>query len=275
MDHSLYIGLLVEERYLAQAQPTGVSVALRARGHRIRQIVPEQAAFELGKEDWLEGLDIVLARGRSWPVLALLTQAEALWKPTINGHVAVASVHNKAEMVSRMHAARLPMPRSFLGRVDQLARQVGAADYPLIVKPIFGDNGQGLCLIHNRAELVHLPWPEPFALAQSYLPNDGYDLKLYGIGDAIWAVRKPATFGNPPPASAHSTQPLTPTPAMYDLGRRCRRLFGLDLYGVDCLETRDGLVVIEVNDFPNYSGVPEANEHLADYIEQRAYKARR
>jgi glutathione synthase/RimK-type ligase-like ATP-grasp enzyme len=47
-------------------------------------------------------------------------------------------------------------------------------------------------------------------------------------------------------------------------------LFGLELYGVDCIETPNGPVVIEVNDFPNYSGVPGSDQLLADHVIFRA-----
>jgi glutathione synthase/RimK-type ligase-like ATP-grasp enzyme len=53
------------------------------------------------------------------------------------------------------------------------------------------------------------------------------------------------------------------------LASRCRRAFGLDLYGIDCIPTDDGPVVIEVNEFPNYTGVPQASERLADYVLER------
>jgi glutathione synthase/RimK-type ligase-like ATP-grasp enzyme len=39
---------------------------------------------------------------------------------------------------------------------------------------------------------------------------------------------------------------------------------------VDCIETPGGLLVIEVNDFPNYTSVPDADKKLADYVVRRA-----
>lgn len=60
------------------------------------------------------------------------------------------------------------------------------------------------------------------------------------------------------------------TSELEELGRRCGKLFGLELYGVDCIETDDGPVVIEINDFPNYTGVPEADERLAEFVVGRA-----
>jgi glutathione synthase/RimK-type ligase-like ATP-grasp enzyme len=50
------------------------------------------------------------------------------------------------------------------------------------------------------------------------------------------------------------------------LALRCGRLFGLELFGVDCVEGPGGPLVIEVNEFPNYTGVPRADELLADHV---------
>jgi hypothetical protein len=50
----------------------------------------------------------------------------------------------------------------------------------------------------------------------------------------------------------------------------CGRLFHLDLFGVDCIETPGGPIVLEVNEFPNYTGVPGADGRLADFVESWA-----
>ncbi|MFQ5857618.1 MAG: RimK family alpha-L-glutamate ligase [Anaerolineae bacterium] len=279
MDHRLHIGILVEGRYLTHAQPAGMSAALRAHGHHVTLIDPDATSFEMGDDNWLEGLDIIVARGRSQALLCLLAWAEARGVLTINRRDAVAGVQNKADMAVALSAGNVPTPCTFLGRVEELAGQVPSASYPLILKPIFGDNCRGLCIVETPDELTGLEWPEPAALAQQYLPNDGYDLKLYAVGDEIWAVRKPSPFNGlrtslPASLAGHSSKAelLPLTPALQELGRRCSELFGLDLYGVDCIQTSDGPVVIEVNDFPNYTGVPDADERLADYVMWRARK---
>jgi hypothetical protein len=48
------------------------------------------------------------------------------------------------------------------------------------------------------------------------------------------------------------------------------RLSGLRFFGVDCLEVGGRLEVLEVNDFPNYSSVPNASELLAEHVLRRA-----
>lgn len=275
--HRPRIGILGERRYLVQAQPAGMSAALQARGYDVTLIEPEATSHEIGDYDWLHGIDLIVSRGRSWPLLSLLALGEARAMPTINRRAAIAAVHNKAEMAVTLVAGGVPTPRTFFGRVERLASRIPATSYPLVLKPIFGDNCRGLRIVLTPDELTGLEWPEPMALAQSYLPGDGYDLKLYGIGDEFWAVRRPSPLGRlettPFGVTAghdQNAELLPLTPALRALGRRCGALFGLELYGVDCIETPDGPVVIEVNEFPNYTGVPSADERLADYVVWRA-----
>jgi ribosomal protein S6--L-glutamate ligase len=262
MPHSLKIGVLAEARYLAQSQPTGLSAKLNELGHRITMIDPQKAFYVMGDDGWFEGLDVIVGRGRSWALLALLGWAETRGALTINRREAIASVHNKAQMSVAFASAGIPIPQTFFGSAEQLAREIPRSSYPIILKPIFGDNSRGLLVVNSPEEMA--------ATAQRYFQTDGYDLKLYGIGDEIWAVRKASPF-NIRKNDGASKDGLAPiTPELTDLGRRCGRLFGLDLFGVDCIETEDGVLVIEINDYPNYTNVPDANERLADFVTRRA-----
>jgi ribosomal protein S6--L-glutamate ligase len=270
MPHPLKIGVLAEARYLTQSQPTGLSAKLNELGHQITMIDPQKAFYVMGDDGWFEGLDVIVGRGRSWALLALIGWAETRGALTINKREAIASVHNKAHMSIAFASAGIPIPQTFFGSVEQLAREIPPSSYPIILKPIFGDNSRGLLVINSPEEMAATDWPEPVALAQRYFQTDGYDLKLYGIGDEIWAVRKASPF-NARKEGQESKDGLAPiTPELTDLGRRCGRLFGLDLFGVDCIETEDGVLVIEINDYPNYTNVPDANERLAEYVTRRA-----
>ncbi len=264
--------VLVERRYLSQAQPIGLIAGLRQQGHEAVIIDPEADALEAGDDGWLREIDLAVARGRSWPVLTMLGWAESRGIPTVNARRAVASVHNKADMALRLEAAGLPVPFTCFGSIAKLANRFTARDYPIILKPVFGDNSNGLRVVHTKEELLSITWPDPVALAQCFVANPGFDLKLYAIGDDVWAVRKPGPFTRD---TSHVGPELLPmTPLWRDLALRCGRLFGLDLFGVDCVETSEGPVVIEVNEFPNYSGIPSANETLAAYVLSRARQER-
>lgn len=268
------IGVLAEQRYLAQSQPSGLITALTDIGLSIDVIDPQAALFPLGDDRWIEGYDLLVGRGRSWGLLCLLGWAEARGVATINRRAAISAVHNKADMAVALAAAGLPTPKTFLGATDRLAREISSDDYPLILKPIFGDNCRGLQIVSTPEEMAAIDWPEPFALAQIYKPTDGYDLKLYGIGSEIWTVRKPSPFNPRRDGDGDRSGLEALTPELETLGRRCGEIFGLDLFGVDCIQTAEGTFVIEVNDYPNYTSVPDANRLLAEFVVKRAAEAR-
>ena len=242
--------------------------ALKTLGYDVRLIDPEVIELTLGDDRWLDGLDLIVARGRSWGLLCLLKWAEVRGVPTINRRDAISAVHNKADMAVALAASGLPTPLTFLGSTAVMTEAVDARHYPLILKPIFGDNCRGLEVIQTAKDMIR-DWPEPVALAQSYHKTDGYDLKLYGIGSEIFAVRKPSPFNKRTEGAADTSGQVALTPALEQLGRSCGELFGLDLFGVDCIETVDGPLVIEINDFPNYTSVEEADTRLARYVVHR------
>jgi ribosomal protein S6--L-glutamate ligase len=274
MSSPLRIGVLAEARYLVQSQPTGLSNELVNQGHEVSVIDPQKAFYRMGDDGWFAGLDVVVGRGRSWALLGLLGWAERSGKLTINRQAAIAAVHNKAQMSIALAGSGLPIPETYFATVEQLAKAIPKENYPIIVKPIFGDNSRGLLVVNSPEEMGATDWPEPVALAQRYFKTDGYDLKLYGIGDQIWAVRKVSPFNATSEMDKSKEGLAQATPELEDLGRRCGRLFGLDLFGVDCIETEAGVLIIEINDYPNYTNVPAANERLAEYVILQAQKHR-
>lgn len=281
-DSCLHIGVLVERRYLTQLQPTGMITALEARGHKVTLIKSQAVSLHLTEQKWLHGLDMIVVRGRSWPLLCLLTLAETLGIPTINRRAGVTAVLNKAEVVMALSTAKLRMPQSFLGPTKFLKNKIPIENYPIILKPLFGDNCQGLRVVNRPEILEKMKWAEPVAFAQQYLPNDGHDLKLYGIGDQIWAVHKPSPLCIPSTVYSYKNQEhdskaklLKVTRGFQKLAYVCRNLFNLDFFGVDCICTRHGPVIVDVNEFPNYTGVPDADQKLAEYVIQSVKQGRR
>ena len=48
---------------------------------------------------------------------------------------------------------------------------------------------------------------------------------------------------------------------------RARAAFGLQAYGVDLLITPDGPVVVDVNAFPGFRSMPDADLHLVELVD--------
>jgi len=260
------IAVAAEPRYLTQAQPAGLAGALCRAGHPATVLDPLDP-----RTLSLSGLDLLIARGRSPELLDLLDRAECLGIATINKREAILAVMDKARMGRALASAGVPIPQTRHDTIAELLEQSSDADFPMVVKPIFGDNARDVKIVRSREELAALRWPEPSALAQPLIPSDGFDLKLYVAGEEVHAARKPS------PLCAQAglqAQPATLTPELRALALRCGAVFGLDFYGVDCIETREGPLVIEVNDFPNYSAVPGADECLARFAIRCAERAR-
>ena len=54
------------------------------------------------------------------------------------------------------------------------------------------------------------------------------------------------------------------------LARHVGNLFGLDIYGLDVVETAHGPIVVDINDFPSFGQIPQAVPLVAAYILQLA-----
>ncbi|HEX8036959.1 MAG TPA: ATP-grasp domain-containing protein, partial [Ktedonobacterales bacterium] len=128
----------------------------------------------------------------------------------------------------------------------------------LIVKPYIGGRGVGVVLARNPLELAAIPAPEQPVLVQEFIPGD--EIKVAVIGDKVAAVCKIET------ATGSVRVPCLVNAEVQEIARRCGQIFGLGLYGLDVIEGPNGPVVIDLNYFPSYKGVPNAATLLADYI---------
>ncbi len=124
MQTSKHIGILVEARYLTQAQPAGVIAALHAHGHAVTVLDPHRIAGASAAASWCASFDLLLCRGRGWHVLRLLDWAALGGVPVINRRAAIAAVYDKARMGLALAHAGIATPPTFLGTPAQLAHQV-------------------------------------------------------------------------------------------------------------------------------------------------------
>src|SRR3979490_2417077 len=89
---TLHIGVLVEDRYLAQAEPAGAVAALSAAGPDVGLVVADRHVAALGAP---VGVDVLLARGRRAAFVSLLRAAEAGGVPGINSPSPISAVGEK------------------------------------------------------------------------------------------------------------------------------------------------------------------------------------
>lgn len=173
----------------------------------------------------------------------------------LNPFLSCIAVHDKIGAAYRLRAAGVPTPRTWVtGDLNMLSTLV--SECPLIIKPYNGGRGDGIQIVKHPSELAAITPPLQPVLVQEYIPSQSEELKLYVIGDQVFGIHKRDSI----------RYPCKVSDTVRTIAQRCGQLFGLGLYGLDVLEGPDGPVVIDLNYFPSYKGVPEAAFLLADYI---------
>jgi ribosomal protein S6--L-glutamate ligase len=184
----------------------------------------------------------------------------------LNPYLSCLATQDKIVAARRLRAAGVPTPRTWLTG-DLSLLQPLVEERPLVLKPHRGHRGVGVAVVRTPAELAAVASPETPLLVQELIEGDGEDLKLYVVGEQVFAVRKPFSAMS----FTHPGRPSPVDPELRDIALVCGAALGLGLYGLDVIETADGPVVVDVNTFPGYKGVPGAAPLIADYVEAYAH----
>jgi ribosomal protein S6--L-glutamate ligase len=187
----------------------------------------------------------------------------------VNPYPVTMALRDKIIVCRILQLAGVPTPATYVvSHADQVAPLLD--DGPIIVKPYNGTDGFGVRMIRNVAELAAVPiGPEP-VLAQRYHPPDGRDRKMYSIGGRLFGVKK--VFPARTERQKHG-EAFVPTPELADIAVRCGRAFGIDLYGIDIIESEGQPYVVDMSSIPGFKGVPDAPLHVASYFHGAAARA--
>lgn len=228
---------------------------LADRGVGVTLCYPEEELIRL--DTLAVDADLYLLKSDTELALSFATALEQLGARVLNPARACAVVKDKIQVAAALAAARIPAPATWM------AASLGAltptpAGAARLAKPVRGYHGVGVALLQpGAAPPAETRAPEP-AFAQAYLADARLDLKIYGIGDELFGVRK--AFARDSYREAGEPAPLSAT--VRELAHRVAATFELTLFGLDLAETDHGVQVIDVNYFPGYRGVPGAVERL-------------
>jgi ribosomal protein S6--L-glutamate ligase len=232
---------------------------LERRGFEVSGGIPEETVLE---PDRLEvEHDLYLLKSHTELSLSIAGVLHSRGARLLNPYPSCIAAQNKIVAARRLHAAGVPTPDCWVTGDFSLLEPV-VDERPLIVKPYMGHRGVGIHVVRNRRQLGELPEPAGPVLVQEYVEGSGEDLKVYVAGDEVFAVRKPfsaSSFSRPGRSCAVDV-------AVRDVALRCGRAVGLGLYGIDLIESETGPVVVDLNYFPGYKGVPRAARLIADYV---------
>jgi ribosomal protein S6--L-glutamate ligase len=258
---------LVEEPYRYDGMPLDVVHRLTAWGHHVDVVWPGRSLVRLsdgiraGTHDaW------VLKTVSGGPGLSLLECAAAVGLTTVNDVRSIRPVRDKtlAAVVAARH--RLPVPTTYTALHREDLAEIPAAEYPLVVKPADGSSGRAVQLVSTPDELLAPadgPGQDGPYVAQPYIPNPGHDLKVYSVAGEVHATVRRSPL-HPEQSVAEGEAVLSAEVAW--LVHQVGAAYGLDLFGVDIVLGPDGPVIVDVNDFPSFRGVPDAVDRVSRAI---------
>jgi tetrahydromethanopterin:alpha-L-glutamate ligase len=204
--------------------------------------------------------------------LGILHALREFGVPVYNDARAIERSVDKSMTSVLLHAAGVPTPPTWamesVATAQRLVTRESAAGRSLVLKPLFGSQGEGLQRL-GWVDGTHVPLPAldgtygALAYLQRFIPartEPGHDYRVLVVGGtALAAMRRVSTswIHNVALGARCEPQPLAtgPGPELARLAEAAARALAMDYAGVDLLPDGDGAQVIEVNGVAAWQGL--------------------
>lgn len=248
-----------------------VSRLLEQAGHVVTHVRAEEMMLEATRSNGQEPHDLFLLKSHTELALSVAGTLHDRGARLLNPYPACVKAQDKVRATQSLHRAGVPVPstRVVAGHASAAALFDGS---PLVVKPIRGHRGAGVCLVRSEADLAgwtDRPDTDGGLVVQDLVDGPGEDLKVYVVGRRVWAVRKSfdaLSFARP-------GRPVRVDRAVVEIAARVADTTGLSLFGLDVIESATGPVVVDLNYFPGYKGCVGVAEPMARHIHHHASAA--
>ncbi|HVK69245.1 MAG TPA: RimK family alpha-L-glutamate ligase [Polyangium sp.] len=256
-----------------------IVLAARARGHEVTVIDPLdlQIVVSKGRSSLLhEGnpvprFDLVIPRiGASITNygLAVVRQFDLMGVPVLNSAVSIARSRDKLRALQLLNRKNIDVPATICARspagVDSALALVGC---PAIVKLQQGTQGIGT-MIAETPQAVHSLLETLWAMGQDIVLQEyvreskGRDIRILVVGGRVIAsmrrVAKPGEFRSNLHRGGKGDK-VKLLPAYRNAAIRAVKVMGLEVAGVDMLESKKKPKILEINSSPGLEGIERAS----------------
>ena len=237
----------------------------------VRTLTGAQA---LQEEEQHTQADLYLLKSHAPQALEVAHTLEERGALVVNSWASSVACQDRVLMAQRMHEAHLPWPRTWhhATLAALLADETFLATliFPVIIKSYYSHRGDLVDFVRSRAALEFLAtdWSQEPIVLQEYAESDGWDIKMWVIDQQIFAARRRTPLE---PNAPKEDIPIAPQDLPQEWGTialEIGRVFNLRLYGVDLLVTNKGPMIVDVNSFPGFRGVPGADTALVELVEK-------
>jgi ribosomal protein S6--L-glutamate ligase len=275
------VRLLLVARYVSERGSLDTiripEVAAR-RGHSIDVLRSDEANLA-SIQDVVQRYDAVICRFSSDPVASMLTRALLnVGVPIIGGDNGLTTGDDQTVTLEALRIAGIPTPEFAVvtspGEADHAANAMG---WPVVTKDPLTMGGSGVRLSADmdaiRLHLSELDEPPRLIVQRFYPEAAGEDHRLFVVGShLVGSIRRVAQQGE---FRANlflggMAIPYRATQEEADFAIAAAEAIGLDVAGVDLLDTDDGPLVMEVNHNPGATGIDLAADAIVTWAERRS-----
>lgn len=235
----------------------------------------------------LEGIDAVVPRiGTSITEYGLLVvrQFECMGVPVVNGSDSILNSRNKFRALQICSAKGIKAPHSVMSRsltdVHLAYRRIGK--FPMVMKLLQGAQGIGVMLGSDRSSVESvmatlLEFDKDLILQEFVKEASGSDVRILVVGGKVIAAMRRTAKKGEFRANVHRGgfgERITRLPKRYEsMAIAAAKAVGLEIAGVDVLETSSGPVLLEVNSSPGFQELEKATSiNVAEHMIKMAMK---
>jgi ribosomal protein S6--L-glutamate ligase len=209
--------------------------------------------------------------------LAVVRQFEVQGTFVINSSRAIAESRDKMRSLQILGSSGIRVPTSVLSRnLSGLKKAVNTLKgMPVVMKVLQGTQGVGVMLVHTPISLCSV-WETMQGLGQDVIMQQfisegaGRDYRAFVVGNRVVAAMMRTAAAGEFRSNIHQggEGTLVKLPKAYEqTAIRAARILGLEIAGVDLMESHDGPLVLEVNSSPGFEGIEKATGlNMAQFI---------
>lgn len=197
--------------------------------------------------------------------LSVVSQFEMMQVPVLNTYSSIATTKNKLSCIQRLSQKDIDIPKTVIIRkpseLSAAVKTVGG--FPVILKLLSGTQGIGVMLVENITTM-EATLDTLWSLGQDILIQEcikeslGKDLRVVVVGGkVIGSMRRQARIGDFR-SNFHRgglTTSVDISDSIEKIAIEASETVGLQVAGVDILESDQGPRVIEVNSSPGLEGI--------------------
>ena len=292
------IGILTESG--RTYSPKRLKEAAVARGHECRLIRYPRCYVDVQQNNphvWYEGedltdFDVIIPRispSHTMYATAITRQFEMMNVYTLNRSIAIVRSRDKLRTMQLLAKAGVGIPKTVFSKstraVDDLIDQVGV---PMIVKVARGSQGNGVVLAETRKaakSVVQAFYVENVSiLLQEFIEEaSGADVRVFVVGNKVVASYKRQSLDDDLRSNIHQGGKgiaIKLTEEERKVALKAAKAVGLQVCGVDLLQSKRGPLVLEVNSSPGLEGIEAVTgrniaDNIIEYVEINAKQRNR